>query len=147
MTSRVMQFVGVQRRRLCWAMALRGGPLLQGFYSGAWRVSVFNFSTSPFSLVVFHLLDRRRLHSLAVGRQHVSEKILYVINALLLVPLSLSMRLRHDWVGYSCPFILGIAITARILTLRNASADRRTFKLWALWTVCLYSLPLLGRRG
>ncbi|KAI1362008.1 UbiA prenyltransferase family-domain-containing protein [Xylaria arbuscula] len=57
------------------------------------------------------------------------------------------MHLRHDWAGYFGPVILGIAITARILTLRNAPADRRTFKLWALWTVCLYSLPLLGSRA
>ncbi|KAI0509559.1 UbiA prenyltransferase family [Xylaria bambusicola] len=57
------------------------------------------------------------------------------------------LHLCEDWFGYSVPVILGMVITVRILTLRDVSADKRTFKLWALWTVCLYSLPLLGRNS
>ncbi|KAI0418963.1 hypothetical protein F5X98DRAFT_362891 [Xylaria grammica] len=57
------------------------------------------------------------------------------------------LHFREDWVGYSVPILLGMAIAVRILVFRNVSADRRTFKLWALWTICLYSLPLLRRQS
>ncbi|KAI0813659.1 UbiA prenyltransferase family [Xylaria sp. FL0064] len=63
------------------------------------------------------------------------------------MPYCLSLRFRDNLIGYCGPVLLGMAITFRILTCRDVSSDRRTFKLWALWTICLYSLPLLGRKN
>ncbi|KAI0394541.1 UbiA prenyltransferase family-domain-containing protein [Xylariaceae sp. FL0594] len=58
------------------------------------------------------------------------------------MPTSLGLRVQQDWLGYMGPGLLGIVLTARVLTLRNVAADKRTFKLWVLWTMSLYSLPL-----
>ncbi|KAI0400730.1 UbiA prenyltransferase family-domain-containing protein [Xylaria palmicola] len=60
------------------------------------------------------------------------------------MPLCLGLRFEDARLGYYGPMLLGMVITVRVLMLRDVSADRRTFKLWALWTVGLYSLPLLG---
>ncbi|KAI0973580.1 hypothetical protein F4678DRAFT_470856 [Xylaria arbuscula] len=64
-----------------------------------------------------------------------------------IMPFSLRLHFREDWVAYSGPVLLGVAVTVRILTCRNVLADKRTFKLWAIWTICLYSLPLLGPKS
>ncbi|KAI0544306.1 UbiA prenyltransferase family-domain-containing protein [Xylaria curta] len=59
-------------------------------------------------------------------------------------PAYLNLHFREHWVGYVGPALLGMWFTARVLTLEGVSEDKRTFKVWALWTVCMYSLPLLG---
>ncbi|KAI1814976.1 UbiA prenyltransferase family-domain-containing protein [Poronia punctata] len=77
-----------------------------------------------------------------VARWSVGVGILFWSVAM---PLSLGLHLREDWIGYLVPILLGIFITIRVLTLRNVAADKKTFKCWALWTICLYSLPLVAR--
>ncbi|KAF3480938.1 uncharacterized protein GIQ15_06285 [Arthroderma uncinatum] len=37
---------------------------------------------------------------------------------------------------------LGLTVAGRSLALRSVSQDRATFRLWNLWMVCLYALPL-----
>ncbi|KAI1740009.1 UbiA prenyltransferase family-domain-containing protein [Xylaria scruposa] len=59
-------------------------------------------------------------------------------------PACLNLHFREHWAGYVGPALLGMWFTARVLTLKGVSEDKRTFKVWALWTVCMYSLPILG---
>ncbi|KAI0182725.1 UbiA prenyltransferase family-domain-containing protein [Xylaria flabelliformis] len=59
-------------------------------------------------------------------------------------PACLNLHFREHWIGYVGPALLGMWFTARVLTLKGVSDDKRTFKVWALWTVCMYSLPLLA---
>ncbi|KAK2873646.1 hypothetical protein FQN49_002199 [Arthroderma sp. PD_2] len=39
---------------------------------------------------------------------------------------------------------LGLIVAGRSLALRSISQDKATFRLWNLWMVCLYALPLSG---
>ena len=48
-----------------------------------------------------------------------------------------------DRYGYIAPILLGTAITHRTLARTSVKEDKNTFKLWNLWMVALYSLPLL----
>lgn len=41
------------------------------------------------------------------------------------------------------PMALGSLVACRILVFRNAYADRLTFKVWAVWIISLYALPLV----
>ena len=45
--------------------------------------------------------------------------------------------------GYAIPTLLGSMIVVRILACRNVDSDKGTFKLWCLWTACIYMLPLI----
>jgi 4-hydroxybenzoate polyprenyltransferase len=45
--------------------------------------------------------------------------------------------------GAGC-FLLGGGVVIRCLTLSGRASDRRTWQLWALWTVSLYILPALS---
>jgi 4-hydroxybenzoate polyprenyltransferase len=47
--------------------------------------------------------------------------------------------------GFVVPILLGSLIAARSVLLRNLSADKGTFKLWCLWLITLYLLPLFKR--
>ncbi|KAE9363384.1 hypothetical protein N431DRAFT_356941 [Stipitochalara longipes BDJ] len=52
----------------------------------------------------------------------------------------------HYWeVGpttYLLPVSVGMLLAVRVLYLRSVDADRRTWKLWCVWTSILYVLPL-----
>lgn len=48
-----------------------------------------------------------------------------------------------DFFGAVSPLALGISIVFRLLRRRGREADRRSWKLWTLWTAVLYSLPLV----
>ncbi|OTA84416.1 hypothetical protein M434DRAFT_83327 [Hypoxylon sp. CO27-5] len=47
------------------------------------------------------------------------------------------------WHGFVIPVSLGGAIAARTLSYRTPEADKRTFQIWNVWLVSIYSLPLL----
>ncbi|KAI0112260.1 UbiA prenyltransferase family-domain-containing protein [Nemania sp. FL0031] len=76
-----------------------------------------------------------------IARWSVSAGVLFWS---VMFPTCLNLHLREHWVGYAGPALLGMWFTVRVLTLGGASEDKRTFKVWALWTICIYSLPLLG---
>ncbi|KAJ0140375.1 hypothetical protein CTA2_1684 [Colletotrichum tanaceti] len=44
------------------------------------------------------------------------------------------------------PIMSGAMVVAGVLRTRSPETDARAWKLWCLWTVCLYSLPLVGDR-
>ena len=45
-------------------------------------------------------------------------------------------------VGYAAPVAIGGIVVFRILTRRAVTADKLTWKVWCLWAVSLYALPL-----
>ena len=47
-----------------------------------------------------------------------------------------------DILGYLSPVVLGSILAGRVLVLRRADQDKITWKLWCVWTLVLYSLPL-----
>ena len=46
------------------------------------------------------------------------------------------------WTGYMGPLVLGGILAGRLLCFRSVPADKITWKLWCLWTISLYLLPL-----
>lgn len=44
--------------------------------------------------------------------------------------------------GYVAPVVLGGVVAGRLMVMRNLASDKTTWKLWALWLVVLYSLPV-----
>lgn len=50
-----------------------------------------------------------------------------------------------ELVAYAPTVLLGFTITYRILMFRNFGADKNTWRLWGVWTIALYVLPLLVR--
>ena len=49
-----------------------------------------------------------------------------------------------DAKGFLVPMGLGITVSMRTLTMRSVEDDKRTFLLWNLWIVTLYSLPFFA---
>ena len=49
--------------------------------------------------------------------------------------------------GYIGPLFLGHLVAARTLSKRSVSSDKNTFRLWNLWLVSLYCLPLVFTFG
>ena len=50
--------------------------------------------------------------------------------------------------GNSLPIILGILVAYRTLRIKNSNdADQKTYKLWCVWLIALYMLPLLNNHG
>lgn len=45
--------------------------------------------------------------------------------------------------GYLFPVVLGGVIDFRTLTVMGVKADRLTFKVWCIWGISLYALPLV----
>ena len=45
--------------------------------------------------------------------------------------------------GYVTPLLLGATIAVRTLWKRNEKADKVTFRLWNIWLVSIYLLPLI----
>ncbi|KAI9667237.1 MAG: hypothetical protein M1821_000050 [Bathelium mastoideum] len=48
-----------------------------------------------------------------------------------------------QWVRGNFPLLLGCVIALRTLTYRTVAADKRTFQLWNLWLVSIYSTPVV----
>ncbi|MCJ1247413.1 hypothetical protein MMC30_004627 [Trapelia coarctata] len=44
--------------------------------------------------------------------------------------------------GFLVPVAMGGAIVLRVILKRSVAADKVTWKLWCLWTISLYALPL-----
>ena len=44
--------------------------------------------------------------------------------------------------GYVAPIAIGGLVAIRVLMRRDVPADRKTWKIWCLWTMSLYALPL-----
>ncbi|EFQ35838.1 hypothetical protein CGRA01v4_00203 [Colletotrichum graminicola] len=42
------------------------------------------------------------------------------------------------------PMLSGALVVVGVLRTRTPKTDSRAWKLWCLWTICLYSLPLVG---
>lgn len=60
-----------------------------------------------------------------------------------IMPSFLGMHLPDDWSSFLLPTSVAAVIAIRVLSLRSVKADRITFKAWAIWTVCLYMLPVM----
>ncbi|KAK8052686.1 hypothetical protein PG996_011987 [Apiospora saccharicola] len=58
------------------------------------------------------------------------------------VPALLGLRLPGDFVAYVAPSGTGVVVAARVLLWRGVVEDKATFKVWAVWLVFLYALPL-----
>lgn len=50
----------------------------------------------------------------------------------------------NPWV-VTVPGLPGLVVSFRVLLRRSNAEDRQTWKLWCLWLVCLYLLPVLVR--
>ncbi len=50
-------------------------------------------------------------------------------------------------VGFVLPVIFGTIVSSRILLVRTLKGDKLTFKLWNLWMMVLYLMPLLKSIG
>lgn len=46
--------------------------------------------------------------------------------------------------GQLVTIIPGAVIVVRVMTIRSPGPDMSTFKIWNLWMMCLYVLPLLS---
>ncbi|KAL9593579.1 MAG: hypothetical protein Q9219_007484 [cf. Caloplaca sp. 3 TL-2023] len=49
---------------------------------------------------------------------------------------------RMEYWGWPAPILLGVLLAGRVLTLRNVGQDKITWKIWCIWTMVLYVLPL-----
>ncbi|KAI8951164.1 UbiA prenyltransferase family [Xylaria longipes] len=47
------------------------------------------------------------------------------------------------WAGYITSTLLAYMVALRSLTLRTVESDRTTFKIWNIWIISLYTLPLI----
>lgn len=57
-------------------------------------------------------------------------------------PSVMGLSLLQNGIAYIVPLALGGLLIFRVLSQRTVLADKKTFKLWALWTVSLYAIPL-----
>ena len=71
------------------------------------------------------------------------------VNAVVIVAFSLIAPLFWQLrvLGCLAPLGLGVCIAGRTIILKSVAADRKTFKLWCLWLIGLYLLPLIKRQG
>lgn len=63
------------------------------------------------------------------------------------MPSYLGLSLHVQFAGYMLPTLLGLLVGSRLLLLRDVTSDRLTFKIWAVWTVGLYALPMFHGFG
>ena len=49
--------------------------------------------------------------------------------------------------GYVGPVTIGLSVIYRTLAKRSVDDDKKTFRLWNIWLVTLYCLPLLKQTG
>jgi 4-hydroxybenzoate polyprenyltransferase len=47
-----------------------------------------------------------------------------------------------DLFGYVAPVALGLLLAVRVICMRDVQSDKQTWKLWCVWTMSLYLLPL-----
>lgn len=47
-----------------------------------------------------------------------------------------------EYSGWAAPLSLGVLLSGRVLLLRRVEQDKLTWKLWCVWTLTLYVLPL-----
>ncbi|KAK8045565.1 hypothetical protein PG993_005589 [Apiospora rasikravindrae] len=61
------------------------------------------------------------------------------------MPALMGLRLSKDSqvIGYAASTCTGIVLSVRVLTRRSVSDDNATFRIWAVWCMILYSLPLV----
>jgi 4-hydroxybenzoate polyprenyltransferase len=52
---------------------------------------------------------------------------------------------RCGWIGYVSSITLAYTVALRSPIFRTVEADKTTFKIWNLWVVCLYTLPLISK--
>ncbi|KAI0145191.1 hypothetical protein GGR57DRAFT_494681 [Xylariaceae sp. FL1272] len=62
----------------------------------------------------------------------------------IIMPSSLNITLYEQWLLCVGPILLGILVVVRILTVRGVAEDKRTFGVWAAWTISIYSLPIMA---
>jgi 4-hydroxybenzoate polyprenyltransferase len=48
-----------------------------------------------------------------------------------------------EWTGYILTGSIGFLIAVRVMVWRNVRSDRVSWKLWCLWIISVYLLPLL----
>lgn len=51
---------------------------------------------------------------------------------------------RVPWWGYIGPFGIGAMICMRASMLKGVEADRKTYKVWGLWIVCVLAVPAMA---
>ncbi|KAI0852492.1 UbiA prenyltransferase family-domain-containing protein [Daldinia vernicosa] len=49
--------------------------------------------------------------------------------------------------AFSLPGIIGIVVITRVLLKRTPAEDSQTWKWWCLWTITLFSLPVIAMTG
>lgn len=49
-----------------------------------------------------------------------------------------------DTRGYIAPLVFGIIIAGRVILIRSREADILTWKIWGVWLMSLYALPLVN---
>jgi 4-hydroxybenzoate polyprenyltransferase len=72
-----------------------------------------------------------------------------VVNALVILAFSFIAPAfwMLGWEGYVLPVVLGGAISGRTLFTTTLLADKKTFKLWCIWLIGLYLLPMFKHPG
>ena len=48
-----------------------------------------------------------------------------------------------QWKAWVLPLAVGGLLVLRVLLIRDEKGDRCTFKVWALWIIVLYALPVI----
>ncbi|KAI5917630.1 UbiA prenyltransferase family-domain-containing protein [Camillea tinctor] len=105
-------------------------------------------------LTTIHLQDLRdQVGDAARGRAtaplvlgHVTVRwsiALFILGWSIAMPTAMGMHVSDNWVGYAVPVLLGVVIAVRVMVLHSVPDDRLSFEAWAVWTICLYALPLL----
>lgn len=76
----------------------------------------------------------------AVARWSISVAVAFWS---LTMPAYTGMLISDHWLAYPVPLLLGAVTIIRMFTLRGVQDDRKTSKAWAVWSICLYALPLV----
>ncbi|KAK8131615.1 UbiA prenyltransferase [Apiospora sp. TS-2023a] len=58
------------------------------------------------------------------------------------MPALVGLQIPEHYIGYAVPACTGVTLAARVLTRRSVPDDKATFRLWAVWCVLLYALPM-----
>lgn len=79
----------------------------------------------------------------------LGDRLTRVVNAFVVLAFSFIAPIfwRLHWFGYTMPMALGSVIAGRTLLATTLLADKKTFKLWCLWLVGLYLLPMFKHPG
>ena len=76
----------------------------------------------------------------AVARWSISAA---VASWSVIMPAYAGIDISKHRMAYLVPMSLGALIVIRMLVFRGVQEDRKTFNVWAVWTICLYALPLV----